>query len=136
MITPFETYLILKLTAIGVFFIVAGVSVLILLLLSCVVLYANSNSFLPCHSYESKQTKDKEMAEEMSRISKNFRKVIYVFLFSTGLILIGMLFPTTKEGVMIYLVPKIANNQNINQIPNKLADVVNKYMDSLAKGEA
>jgi len=37
--------------------------------------------------------------------------------------------PKTKQAVLIYVIPKIVNNEQIQQIPDKLLEIANKQLD-------
>lgn len=55
------------------------------------------------------------------------KKVSLVFLFFN----LGWLIPTTKEMVAILVVPKIANNEKIQQLPDNLLNLVNDWIKEL-----
>ena len=49
--------------------------------------------------------------------------------------ILAALCPSTKEMAAIYLIPKIANNQHIQQIPDKALTVLEKYLDEWIKDQ-
>jgi hypothetical protein len=52
----------------------------------------------------------------------------------TIVVLLIMAFaPSSKQAALIYLFPKIVNNEKINHIPDKILDLVNKQLDEWTK---
>ena len=77
----------------------------------------------------AKMDDDDDSAE---KISRGFKKVIYpaaVF----GLLAVAI--PTQKEAAAIYLIPKLVNNEEVQDIAGKSLDVLqlklNKWLDEL-----
>ena len=58
-----------------------------------------------------------------------------LIIASVVLWLLAALCPSTKEMAAIYLIPKIANNEQVQQIPNKALTVLNKYLDEWIKDQ-
>lgn len=59
--------------------------------------------------------------------SKNLLKItIPICIFSS---ILCVFVPNTKQAVAIYFIPKVANNQHVQQIPEKLCTVIEKYLD-------
>lgn len=56
-----------------------------------------------------------------------------VFLFFG---LLCMFTPSTKEMAAILIVPKIVNNQKVQQMPDKLLDLANQWIDQLSPKES
>ena len=61
---------------------------------------------------------------------KKARKVTWLFI---PLALIATFTPSSKTIAAMYLVPKIANNEQVQQIPNKALDVLNLKLDEWIK---
>ena len=40
-----------------------------------------------------------------------------------------ILIPNTKQACIIYVLPKVANNEQVQQIPEKLLDIANGWLD-------
>src|SRR5208282_6447669 len=43
----------------------------------------------------------------------------------------GVLIPTTKEMAAILVIPKIVNNQKVQEMPNKVLDLANDWLEKL-----
>lgn len=62
----------------------------------------------------------------LSKLGKSFK------LFVTGFCLFGLLscfIPNTKELAAIYLIPKISKNENIQQIPDNISELLNTKLE-------
>jgi hypothetical protein len=74
-----------------------------------------------------------------NRFCPKFKKLGFIFIaLSFFMGLIASTIPTAKQSAVIYIVPKIINNQNMNQIPDNLAKLVNeglKELTSMVKEE-
>ena len=67
---------------------------------------------------------------EAEIIHKMTRKTIKIILPIWIIMLAGSLFiPTTKEAVAIYMIPKIAANEDVAKIPPKLAEFARKQLE-------
>lgn len=55
-----------------------------------------------------------------------FLPLAFIFL------LIGVLTPTTKEMAAILVLPKIINNQKVQQLPDKVLDLANEWIEELS----
>lgn len=54
------------------------------------------------------------------------------FLFVPFIILVGSIFiPTTKEMCAIKAIPMIANNEQVQELPNKVLELANEWIDEL-----
>jgi len=53
--------------------------------------------------------------------------------FFVCLFFIACLIPSTKQACLIYVIPKIANNEQVQKIPDKLLELGNKYLDEQLK---
>lgn len=74
----------------------------------------------PSVSYQT----DSERIVTWGKILKGYCPVLaVVFMF------IAIFLPSTKQAAIIYVLPKIANNEQVQQIPQKLLDVANKQLD-------
>lgn len=70
--------------------------------------------------------------DESMAALKIFKKVL--LYAAIPLLIIGAagvtFVPTTKEAAVIYLVPKIVNNEELQKIPDNFLKLINKKMDS------
>jgi len=74
----------------------------------------------------------KRREEEKDKFfAKFFYKKLYISVFVICILLTTFL-PSTQEFAVIYLLPKIVNNEQIQQIPNKALDILNKKLDEWA----
>lgn len=63
--------------------------------------------------------------------TKRFKKNLWTTI-PCFLMLIGSLFiPTTKEMCAIKLVPMVVNDEQVQEIPNKVVDLANEWLDEL-----
>lgn len=65
-----------------------------------------------------------------------FKKAKWLHIF-VGFIMIftffiNILMPTTKQMAVIYIVPKVINNENLQELPTNVLNVMNKYLSDLA----
>lgn len=74
---------------------------------------------------------DVHNGEAIRKVCKRIFKVfIPIFILFW---LCCLLIPTSKEMAGIYLLPKIANNENVKAIPNKSMEIVNLKLDEWIK---
>lgn len=66
-------------------------------------------------------------AEEATPYKKTVKNFVIAFIIA-GLFV--SFTPSSKTVAAMYLIPKIANNEMINQIPEKALNVLNKKLDS------
>lgn len=59
------------------------------------------------------------------KTSRNSFIVFIIFLIP------AILIPNTKQMALIMVTPKIANNEQVKQIPDKLLDLANEWLDEL-----
>ena len=112
MISAFNIYLIILLDDIEFAFIVGTM----LSFIMCVMFV----SAIICRITED----DKELLERMAKPAK-VALVVFI-LFLTGIVLT----PNTKEAAAIYLIPKIANNEQIQDIGGNALDILqNKFQE-------
>lgn len=86
------------------------------------------------------QTGDPPPADKVNSIDfkmKNLRKIglkmlcWFVPLFLIFTIAIGLV-PTTKEMAVIYVVPKIMNNENAKKIPDKIFKLADEWLEKMS----
>lgn len=54
-------------------------------------------------------------------------------LFIFGILLfLSICIPTTKQAAIIYCLPKIANNEQVQKIPDKILKLSNEWLDELS----
>ena len=67
--------------------------------------------------------------EEWETYWPPFKKTLKMAIFiAIPVLLIGTVVPTTKEMIAIYAIPKIANNEDISQIPSNFAKLINEKL--------
>lgn len=135
--SPMELYLLIKLDAIillAKWFMTPAFVLAILALLTWLVLwivphsYASGNEYGPPPS-ENEVNKCKEQC-------KGLRRPVFKVLWLAMLIwlpfrLVASLLPSTKEMAIIYVVPKVINNETVSQIPSKLLHLSSEWIDEL-----
>lgn len=67
-----------------------------------------------------------EKANKLSKKIIGMKRIWFMFIF---FITLAMLTPTQKEAAAIYLVPKIVNNEQIQQLPNNAVNLLNKQLE-------
>jgi len=65
--------------------------------------------------------------EDVVRITEQINKILIPIFAIT--FLLSIFLPTTKQMATIYILPKIANNEQVQQIPDKLLELGNKQLD-------
>ena len=67
--------------------------------------------------------------EEKTRkfVEKHIMKKFYAILFVFFLTLTTLL-PTTKQAIVIYALPKIANNEQVKELPSNAVKLINEKM--------
>lgn len=68
--------------------------------------------------------------EDTKKVWKFTKKVLIFAIFP---LLLGVLIPNTKQAAMIYFVPKVINNKQIQKMPAKLVTLANDWMDEQIK---
>jgi len=63
----------------------------------------------------------------MVRVGRLFKR--YCPPLAVIFILLAVFVPNTKQACTIYVVPKIINNEQVQQIPDKLLELGNKQLD-------
>lgn len=64
-----------------------------------------------------------------NNIMKFLKITVFLILFVNFLTFVGKILPTTKQMAAIIVIPKIINNEKIQQIPEKFLDLGNSYLD-------
>lgn len=107
-------YFLLKLTAIGLTLIWLGA---VLLMLQVVFMVVSA-----CYAGSS--------GEDWWPIYKKFRPVFNI-IFGVILIIFGVMVPSTKQAAVIYVVPKVANSQIMEKIPQKILLLSEEWFEEL-----
>lgn len=64
--------------------------------------------------------------------AKTLRRTAYAGIcVSLVLLIAAVLVPTTKEYCAVKVIPMIANNKNVQQLPNNMIEEANEWIDSL-----
>lgn len=111
MITPWEVYWITRLDSVNVFF--------ICLFAVPVIMMGVCGIFI----MEEELWNDEDI---WPSIKKKYTIGIIISLVA---IFLATLTPSTKEACVIYLIPKIANNEQVQKIPNNFAKLLNTKME-------
>jgi len=67
-------------------------------------------------------------------VKYKFFPIICAILLTFSTIL-TMLAPSSKQMAVIYIVPKIVNNQTVQQLPSHLMKLLDKYVEDLLKDD-
>ena len=62
---------------------------------------------------------------------KNAKKLSLAGVFFILLIIGGLFIPTTKEYAAIKLIPMVVNDEDVQQLPDKVVDLANDWLDEL-----
>jgi hypothetical protein len=71
-------------------------------------------------------TSDHDKRDALAKIIKS--KLLIFTIASSGVV--GCLIPSSKQAAAIYLVPKIANNEQVKQLPNNAVSLLNKQLEA------
>ena len=69
--------------------------------------------------------------KEKIKWNKSIKWSIFYNMLSIILILGSCFIPTTKEYCAIKAIPMIVNDENVQQLPNKVVDLANEWIDEL-----
>ncbi len=73
---------------------------------------------------------EKEFNDFVIKIKKPFKWCCVLLIFS----ILGMMFiPTTKEMAVITYVPKVLNNEKVQELPSNLVDAANTWLKNATK---
>lgn len=73
---------------------------------------------------------DEDICDRVKPWSKPFFIVFCVFLFSNVLV------PDTKQAAVVYCLPKVVNNEQVQKIPDNLLRLANTWIDeAISKAE-
>jgi hypothetical protein len=113
-----QIYLLLKLDILIDFFGVVGAIPLIFL---CIVLAIYADSVFT-----------DERKDEIEQKKKMFFSVLkWAFPLGAFFVIMAVLLPTTNQMAIIYVVPKIINNTQVQNIPGKLLTLTDEWIDKL-----
>lgn len=116
MITAWQIYLITRLDAL------IGVSVGILIFTGLVIIVTLGKWQTYSDNYDWKDNK-----ENLVPIFKKWLKIEFALLIMSLFVIVTI--PTSKEAAAILIIPKIANNEHVQNIPNKTLELVEKQLD-------
>ena len=117
MITPTQLYLITRLDSIHTAFGVAIVSAMV---------FAGIAAFVCLPGCVAGFDEEKDTIGRMMRRSRRVFAICVVAMFCESLI------PSTKEMAAIIVVPRIANNERLQEAGNRLFDLATAWMEELA----
>lgn len=116
MITAWQIYLITRLDAL------IGVSVVILIFTGLVIIVTLVKWQTYSDNYDWKDNK-----ENLVPIFKKWLKIEFALLIMSLFVIVTI--PSSKEAAAILIIPKIANNEHVQNIPNKTLELVEKQLD-------
>ncbi len=133
-ISPFFVYTILKLDAIGTLFISAFIIFFILTLL----FFCLWMQFKYSETDTLGNTLGNKQIEESKQVGNVFLRIVFpILLFlSTICVLISTFLPTTKQAAGIWLLPKVATEQNMEKVQSEageLYDLAKQWLTEKAK---
>jgi len=70
---------------------------------------------------------DSQKQEAKEHIRKALPTLIVFFVFAIGNIFI----PSTKEMCAIKIIPRIVNNEQVQELPNKIVELANEWIEEL-----
>lgn len=119
MITSWEVYWLMRLDAVN------GVCITIIALGGIALI-------LPCIHYFVEDYFDEDDEHAGKKRTKRLIRSIVGAMCISGFI--ALFVPTTKEAAVIYLLPKIANNEQVQKIPENFVKVLNGKMEEWIAG--
>jgi hypothetical protein len=91
-----------------------------------------------CDYIEGKDEAEGSYKKQSSENSLSWFKILKRFvpipLVCFVFLMVGIMFPTTNQMATIIVAPKIINNEQIQQIPEKLLELGNKQIDKWING--
>ena len=135
--SPIELYLLIKLDAIillAKWFMTPAFVLAILALLTWLILWMIPHSYAEGDEFGSPPSVDD--VNKCKGQCKGLRRPAFKILLLAMLIwlpfrLIASLLPSTKEMVIIYVVPKVINSEDVAKIPSKLLHLSSEWLDEL-----
>jgi hypothetical protein len=109
-ITPFQMYWLVMLDSLSSVFIGTGIVIAIPLAILVIVYLVY-------------------LTEDKIKIVNS--KLFFLWILPFVFVVIGNLIPSTKQMAAILIIPKIVNNQKVQEIPNKLLTLAEEWMDEL-----
>ena len=134
MITPWTIYWITRLDGIvvmGVLGIAICFIIAVLVLLYSVMCMDGLNQ--KYKDYDGKDPDFLRWKKEYWGGHRLIRKVWIPISIIPIFVLLLVATPSTKEAIAIYAIPKIANNQNVQQIPENFAKLINEKLQEWMK---
>ena len=116
MITAWQIYLITRLDAL------IGVSVVILIFTGLAIIVTLVKWQTDSDNYDWEDNK-----ENLVPIFKKWLKIEFALLIMSLFVIETI--PSSKEAAAILIIPKIANNEHVQNIPNKTLELVEKQLD-------
>ena len=120
MITEWQIYWITRLDYIQGFFLLIGILTTIFLSVALIIRIVQK---LEENEYSSKNEK----------ITKDIfiKKILRGLILSLLFVIIGIMIPNAKEMCAIKIIPVIVNNEKAQQIPDKMLNLANEWLDEL-----
>ena len=116
--SPWTIYFILMLDSLLKGLVFIGLVMLVLVIFSVIDATLETPNWEPV----TQETKDKLK-----------RRLIRIFSVIGIVICLGIMIPNTKQAATIYVLPKIINNEQAQQVPKKLLDLFDSKVDEWTK---
>ena len=75
--------------------------------------------------------KDREDYEESITVMNMVKPFLKLWYLCAFLIILSISVPTTKQMAAIIIVPKVVNNEQVQEIPNKILDLATEWLEEL-----
>jgi hypothetical protein len=124
-LTELDIYLITRCSYVKGFFFIFGI-----LFLSCLIIAVIVRGVY-CDNGPYGKKDEKIIANAKEIFAKKLKKYIFLSLFPTLLFVTACFIPTTKEMCAIKIIPIIANNEQVQDMPNKIVELANSWMEEL-----
>jgi hypothetical protein len=80
-----------------------------------------------------RKEKLKELNELLPEAKKRTNKVLRLIPYAALTFFIAAILPSTREVAMIYVIPKVYNNEDMKEIPANVAKLANEGLEELIK---
>lgn len=121
--SEWSLYLMLKLDTIRCILIVLGFCCLAFLLVLCAIIA------MYVHDYNYDHSENEQISFKKHIITYHPKLIVIIGI---TIIIFGNLIPTTKQIAAIYIVPRITQNEKVQQIPEKALNILDKWLDEIS----
>ena len=79
-----------------------------------------------------KDDNDVELESILAKIASCLKKTfVWAFIIALSLSIVRTMLPTTKEMAAIYVIPKIANNENVQEVGSEIMTLAKEWLKEL-----